>query len=97
VAVALFWNQLVVLHGSEDEDFLREPRLLEMRRAFAAELNAMAKVVTQSAPYIPALASSFFDAAMLDHPRYGEYVRNTVSRFGELQEIVLSLSGESPA
>src|SRR5277367_1801140 len=31
VAVALFWNQLVVLHGSEDEDFLHEPRLMEMR------------------------------------------------------------------
>jgi multidrug resistance protein MdtO len=97
VAVALFWNQLVVLHGSEDEDFLCEPKLMEMRRAFAAELNTMADVVTHKAPYTPALASSFPAAAMLDHPRYGEYVRNTVSHFGELQEIVLSLSDESAA
>jgi hypothetical protein len=34
---------------------------------------------------------------MLGHPRYGEYVRNTVNRFGELQGIVLSLNGESSA
>jgi hypothetical protein len=57
----------------------------------------MADVVTHKAPYTPALASSFPAAAMLDHPRYGEYVRNTVSHFGELQEIVLSLSDESAA
>ena len=97
VAVAIFWNQLVVLHGSEDEDFLREPKLMEMRRAFAAELSRMADVVAQKATYTPTFESSFSDAAMLDHPRYGKYVRNTVNRLGELQGIVLSLSNESAA
>ena len=96
VAVAAFWNQLVVLHGSEDEDFLREPKLLEMRRAFAVELNTMADVVAQKAPYTPAFASSFSDAAMLDHPRYGKDVRNTVNRLGELQGIVLLLRPGKP-
>jgi multidrug resistance protein MdtO len=96
-AVAMFWNQLVVFHSAEDEDFLRDPRLIEMRRAFAGELNTMADVVAQKTNYKPALASSFFDMPMLGHPRYGEYVRNTVNRFGELQGIVLSLNGESSA
>jgi multidrug resistance protein MdtO len=94
-AVAMFWNQFVVFHSPEDEDFLRDPRLIEMRRAFAAELNTMADAVAQKATYKPALASSFSDGTILDHPRYGEYVRNTVNRFGELQGIVSTLNGES--
>jgi multidrug resistance protein MdtO len=94
-AVAMFWNQLVVFHSAEDEDFLRDPRLIEMRRAFAAELNAMADVVANKAAYKPGLASGLSDGTILDHPRYGEYVRNTVNRFGELQGIVSSLNGES--
>jgi multidrug resistance protein MdtO len=97
VGVAMFWNQLVVLHSAEDEDFLRDPRLIEMRRAFAGELNTMADVLAQKTNYKPALASSSSDGTILDHPRYGEYVRNTVNRFGELQAIVLSLNGESSA
>jgi multidrug resistance protein MdtO len=96
-AVAMFWNQLVVFHDAEDEDFLRDPRLIEMRRVFAAELNTMADVVAHKDTYKPALASGFSDRTILDHPRYGEYIRNTVNRFGELQRIVLSLNGESSA
>jgi multidrug resistance protein MdtO len=94
-AVAMFWNQLVVFHSAEDEDFLLDPRLIEMRRAFAAELNAMADVVAHKAAYKPRLASGLSGGTILDHPRYGEYVRNTVNRFGELQGIVSSLNGES--
>jgi multidrug resistance protein MdtO len=96
-AVAMFWNQFVVFHSAEDEDFLRDPRLIEMRRAFATELNTMAEAVAQKTTYKPALASSFSDGTILDHPRYGEYVRNTVNRFRDLQGIVSSLNGESSA
>jgi multidrug resistance protein MdtO len=96
-AVAMFWNQFVVFHSAEDEDFLRDPRLIEMRRAFATELNTMAEAVAQKTTYKPELASSFSDGTILDHPRYGEYVRNTVNRFRDLQGIVSSLNGESSA
>jgi len=95
VAVAMFWNQLVILLSSDGEDFLREPELIEMRGAIATELNTMAEVVTAKTTYVPARAGSFLDAAILDHPRYGEYIRNTVNRFGELQEVILNLSAES--
>jgi multidrug resistance protein MdtO len=94
-AVAMFWNQLVVFHSPDDQDFLRDPNLIEMRRAFAAELNTMADAVAQKATYKPVLAGSFPNETILDHPRYGEYVRNTVNRFGELQGIVSSLNSES--
>jgi multidrug resistance protein MdtO len=90
----MFWNQFVVFHRPEDEDFLRDPRLIEMRRAFVAELNTMADAVAQRATYKPALARSFSDEAILDHPRYGEYVRNTINRFGELKGIVSNLNSE---
>jgi multidrug resistance protein MdtO len=96
-AVAMFWNQFVVFHSAEDEDFLRDPKLIEMRRALAAELNTMADAVAQKATYKPALAGTVSDGTILDHPRYGEYVRNTVNRFVELQGIVSSLNGESSA
>ncbi len=76
-AVAMFWNQLVILYSAEDEDFLRDPRLIEMRRAFASELNTMAEAVAHKATYKPALTSSALERTMLDHPRYGEYVQNT--------------------
>jgi len=95
VAVAMFWNQLVILLSSDGEDFLGEPKLIEIRCAIATELNSMAEVVTTKTTYVPAHAGSFLDAAILDHPRYGEYVRNTVNRFGELQEVILSLSAGS--
>jgi multidrug resistance protein MdtO len=96
-AVAMFWNQLVVFHSAEDEDFLRDPRLIEMRRAFAAELNTMADAVARKAIYKPALGGTFSDDTILDHPRYGEYVRNTINRFGELQGIVSTLNSEPSA
>jgi multidrug resistance protein MdtO len=96
-AVAMFWNQFVVFHSAEDEDLVRDPRLIEMRRAFAAELNTMADIVARKGTYNPGLPGRFSDATILGHARYGEYVRNTVNRFGELQGIVSRLNGESPA
>jgi multidrug resistance protein MdtO len=95
VAGAMFWNQLVILLSSDDEDFLRDPKLIEMRRAIATELNTMAEVDTAKTTYVPARADSSPDTAILEYPRYEEYVRNTVNRFAELQEVILSLSTES--
>lgn len=46
-SAAMFWNELVFIHNADDEDFLRDSRLLEMRRALAAELNRMAETLTQ--------------------------------------------------
>jgi multidrug resistance protein MdtO len=81
-AVALFWNQLAVLHNEDDRDFFREPGLNEMRRKLAGQMDVMAE------------AANLVDAALLEHPRYGEYARNAVGRYGELQTIVESLSSQ---
>jgi multidrug resistance protein MdtO len=58
-AAAMFWNELAFLHRMDDENFLREPRLIEMRRALTVELNRMAETLAQEDTYGPALASSF--------------------------------------
>jgi multidrug resistance protein MdtO len=75
VAVAMFWNQLVILAGGDNEEFLREPQLIVMRRTLATELNTMAEVVSTRTTYVPAPAGSFSYSAVVDHPRYGEYAK----------------------
>jgi multidrug resistance protein MdtO len=44
-AVALIWNQVAVLHGTEELDFLAEPALAEMRGRLAERLNMLAEAV----------------------------------------------------
>jgi hypothetical protein len=68
----------------EDEDFHRERRLIEMRRALAAELNRMAETLAQEDTYGSAFVCSFFHPDILEQSRYGDYFRNTDDRFQEL-------------
>ena len=51
--------------------------------------------MAQKAVYKPEQVGNFFDATILAHPRYGEYARNILNRFNELQGLVLSLNGGS--
>lgn len=89
---AMFWNELAFLHRMDDEDFLREPRLIEMRGALAAELNRIAKTLAQEDTYGSALVSNFFHSDILEQSRYGEYVRNTNERFHELVSVISNLN-----
>jgi multidrug resistance protein MdtO len=93
-AVAMFWNQLVAV-TTEEDDVLREPKLVEMRVAFAAELNSMAEAVTRNnLALLPAPGSRLSGSVVFDDPRYREYARNIVERFGEVQEAVSRLNDE---
>lgn len=87
-AAAMFWNELAFVHNIDQEDSPPEPRLIEMRRALAAQLNRMAKTLAQEDTYRPALVSRFFHPNILEHPRYGDYVRNTSDRFRELVSVI---------
>jgi multidrug resistance protein MdtO len=91
-AAALFWNQFAVLHSEQEQDFLNESRLIEMRRRLAEYLDNMAEAVVRKTSFPMAHADTFVDSALLEDPRYGEYARNAVARYGELQAIVSSLS-----
>jgi multidrug resistance protein MdtO len=89
--VPFFWNQLAVLHNERDRDFLTEPGLVEMRRRAAAQMDAMAAAVVGRATYVPLPGEGLADPSLPGSPRYGEYVRNTVARLGELAGLVSSL------
>jgi multidrug resistance protein MdtO len=91
-AAALFWNQVTLLHSKQDSDFILEPGLMAMRQNMAEHLRAMADAVVQRTEFTEAHAATLVSPALLESSRYGEYVRNTVARFEELQNFASALS-----
>jgi len=92
-AVPFFWNQLAVLHNEQDQDFLTEPGLIEMRRNVAAHLDVMASAVVEKKAFPLVQPADLVDSSLLNNPRYEEYARNTIARHEELQSQVASLAG----
>jgi multidrug resistance protein MdtO len=93
-AVALFWNQLAVMHNEKDEDFQTQPGLIEMRRKLAENMDELADAVVQRKLISPTDAGVSVDPALAANPRYGEYAHNSIDRYEELRAIVSGLSVE---
>jgi len=91
-AAALFWNQLAVLHSETDIGFATEPRLTELRRKLAEHLDAMAEAVVKKTAFSSEYAATLTTPDLLEDPHYGEYARNTVARYEELQAFTSELS-----
>jgi multidrug resistance protein MdtO len=91
-AAALFWNQLAVLHSETDIGFATEPRLTELRQKLGERLDAMADAVVQKTTFSPEYAATLTTTDLLEDPHYGEYARNTVARYEELQAFTSALS-----
>ena len=91
-AGALFWNQLAMLHSETDIGFATEPRLTELRRKLGEHLDVMADAVVQKTTFPPEYAATLASSDLLEDPRYGEYARNTVARYEELQAFTSALS-----
>jgi multidrug resistance protein MdtO len=89
--VAFFWNQFAVLHNEQDRDFLTEPTLLQLRSTLAGGMDAMAQSVAHRTDFAAIQPNTLIDQSLLTHPRYGEYVRNAIARFDELQNFVVQL------
>jgi multidrug resistance protein MdtO len=90
-SVAFFWNQFAVLHSPRARDFLTQPELSEMRHKMADGLDAMAGSVVQKTAIVDDRSAEALDASLLASPRYGEYARNSVDRFRELQSLIADL------
>jgi multidrug resistance protein MdtO len=95
-AVALLWNELAVLHKEDDADFLQDPGLVEMRRRMTRHLRALVSSVSQETrmqdmAHSVEEPSLFAPMDLLEHPRYGEYVQNSIARYRELESIVVGL------
>jgi multidrug resistance protein MdtO len=91
--VAFFWNQFAVLHREQDLDFLTQPELVAMRRRMAEGMDAMANATTNKVAFTVTNLDSLVDHSFLIHPRYGEFARNSVDRYQELQVVVSHLKG----
>jgi multidrug resistance protein MdtO len=93
-AAALIWNQVAVLHGGEELDFLSEPALAEMRARLAERLNMLAEAVERKTSLPTEYLGSLVCPHLLENEHYGEYVRNAIARYEDLQTLTASLGGE---
>jgi multidrug resistance protein MdtO len=67
---------------------LNDPALARLRSGEADALDAMARSVLHKADFSVLHPESLIDPSLLADPRYTEYVRNSIARFDELQNIV---------
>ena len=93
-AVAFFWNGYAVLHRKEDSDFFAEPGLIKLRSTLADGIDAMAQSAVRKTDFATIQPEALIDHSLLIHPRYGEYVRNAIARFDELQNFVAQLKNQ---
>jgi multidrug resistance protein MdtO len=93
-AAALIWNQVAVLHDAQGIDFRAEPGLVEMRRRLADRLNILAEAVVRKTSLPEERLGSFVSRHLLGSEHYGEYARNTIARYEDLQVLTTQLGGE---
>lgn len=89
--VAFFWNQFAILHNEQDRAFLTEPELVHLRIILADGMEDMARSIIQKTGFAAIQAADLVDKGFYTHPRYGEYVQNSIARFDELQHMVAQL------
>lgn len=91
VLIGFFWNQFAALHREEDIDFLAQPQLMETRNRMAEGMDTMAQATLNKTEFAVIDPVSLADPSLLGDPRYGEFARNAVQRYGELEAAVARL------
>ena len=87
-AVALFWNEMVILHHKPDRELLADGQVIQLRHEIAVTMDAIADAVAQPKAFVAPDASRFVDPSLFAKPRYKEYARNALTRFRELQDYI---------
>jgi multidrug resistance protein MdtO len=90
-SVAFFWNQFAVLHREHDSHFLTQPELIAMRYRMADGMDAMANAVVNKTEFTVIDRGSLVDPSLLTNTIYGEFARNSVDRYEELELAVSHL------
>jgi multidrug resistance protein MdtO len=90
-SVAFFWNQFAVLHREEDRAFLTQPELIAMRRTMAEGMDVMANAAVNKTQFAVIDRDSLVNSSLLTHSLYGEFARNSVARYQELELAVSDL------
>jgi multidrug resistance protein MdtO len=86
-SVAFFWNQFAVLHNEQDSDFITEPDLARLRATLADGMDAMAQSVLHKSEFPIIHPQAMIGPELLMHPRYREFVQNSIARYDEMQNI----------
>jgi len=89
--VAFFWNQFAVLHREEDFNYLTQPELTAMRSKMADGMDKMAKATVNKTEFVIIEPATLADPSLLADPVYGEFARNAVDRYCELEQVVARL------
>lgn len=91
-AAGIFWNHFSFLHRDEDADFLTDAGLRTLRLELCTQMDAMADSVEKHSPFQSTSPAALVDECIRDSPRFGEYVRNTVQKYMDLEKIVQNLN-----
>ncbi|ADW68582.1 FUSC family protein [Granulicella tundricola] len=91
-AVALFWNQLAVLHEGSDHSLFTDPGLRALRHHLANNMTAMAEAVVEKKAIRIEDVRQLLEPGLLADSRHSEYARNTVARYEELEALTANLS-----
>jgi multidrug resistance protein MdtO len=93
-AAALIWNQVAVLHDERDVDFITEPGLVDLRSRLAGQMTIMAEAVEQKTAFPVEHLGSFLSPQLRESDHFGEYTRNTIARYEDLQALASMLGSE---
>jgi hypothetical protein len=91
-AAGLFWNQLAVLHNEEDQDFRHNVSLMAMRNQLGDQIDGMAHAVVQQLRFPASTSNPPLNPDLLSDSRLGEYTRNTMNQYAELEAMVSTLT-----
>lgn len=94
-SAALIWNQVAVLYDQEEIDVSSEPGLVEMRRKLADHMNVMAEAIGRKTGFPPESSAGLASPSLLNSEHNGEYTRNTIARYEDLQNLASALSREA--
>jgi multidrug resistance protein MdtO len=94
-AAALIWNQVAVLHDEQEIGFFAEPGLVEMRQKLADHMNIMANAIARKTGFPSESPARLASPSLWNSEHNGEYTRNTIARYEDLQNLALALSREA--
>ena len=94
-AAALLWNQIAILHNDPELSCAAEPGLVAMRQKLAELLNSMADSVYQKTTVSAEDLAGFVNPSLMNSQHCGEYVRNTIARYKDLQNLAGTLGREA--
>lgn len=88
---SLFWNELAVLERTRDRYLLTDEEVVRIRQALAKQLETLAEAVVEQKPFEPLRGPSPEEEQFLPGGREAEYANILVSRYKEVEAILLNL------